>query len=119
RLRICAFEQESDVKEARLDGALEFDNGRFQFGIDTRTTEMNRKNGYGEAVLGNWSASDANAIPGMVALLQPFRMTGLFNDFSTSGAAGGAWRGDAAALARWGLGRTNPGNGNGLHLNQD
>ena len=31
-------------------------------------------------------------------------MTGLFNDFSTSGAAGGAWRGDAAALARWGLG---------------
>ena len=27
---------------------------------------MNRKNGYGEAVLGNWSASDANAAPGMV-----------------------------------------------------
>ena len=65
-LRIWSFEQESEVKEARLDGALEFDNGRFQFGIDTRTTEMNRKNGYGEAVLGNWSASDADAVPGMV-----------------------------------------------------
>ena len=95
-LRIWSFEQESEVKEARLDGALEFDNGRFQFGIDTRTTEMNRKHGYGEAVLGNWSASDANAAPGMVSLLRPFSMGGLFDDFSTSGAAGGAWRGSPA-----------------------
>lgn len=118
-LRIWSFEQESEVKEARLDGALEFDNGRFQFGVDTRTTEMNRKNGYGEAVLGNWSASDAGAIPGMVDLLRPFSMTGLFNDFSTSGAAGGAWRGNAAALAQWGLGATNPVNGNVYHWNTD
>jgi len=80
---------------------------------------MNRKNGYGEAVLGNWSASDADAAPGMVSLLRPFSMTGLFNDFSTSGAAGGAWRGDAAALAQWGLGRTNPVNGNVYHWNTD
>jgi TonB-dependent receptor len=118
-LRIWSFEQESEVKEGRLDGALEFDNGRFQFGIDTRTTEMNRKNGYGEAVLGNWSASDANGVPGMVNLLRPFSMTGLFNDFSTSGAAGGAWRGDADALARWGLGATNPVDGRVYHWNTD
>jgi TonB-dependent receptor len=118
-LRIWSFKQESEVKEARLDGALEFDNGRFQFGVDTRTTEMNRKNGYGEAVLGNWSASDADAAPGMVSLLRPFSMTGLFDDFSTSGAAGGAWRGNAAALAQWGLGRTNPVNGNVYHWNTD
>ena len=75
-LRIWSFEQESEVKEARLDGALEFDNGRFQFGVDTRTTEMNRKNGYGEAVLGNWSASDADAAPGMVSLLQAVQHDG-------------------------------------------
>jgi TonB-dependent receptor len=118
-LRIWSFEQESEVKEARLDGALEFDNGRFQFGVDTRTTEMNRKNGYGEAVLGNWSASDAGGIPGMTSLVQAFSMTGLFNDFSTSGAAGGAWRGDAAALARWGLGATNPVDGRVYHWNTD
>jgi TonB-dependent receptor len=118
-LRIWSFEQESDVKEARLDGELEFDNGRFQFGVDTRTTEMNRKNGYGEAVLGNWSASDANGVPGMVDLLRPFSMTGLFNDFSTGGAAGGAWRGDAAALARWGLGFTNPVDGRVYQWNRD
>ena len=118
-LRIWSLNRSTEVKEARLDGALEFDNGRFQFGVDTRTTEMNRKNGYGEAVLGNWSASDAGAIPGMVDLLQPFSMTGLFDDFSTSGAAGGAWRGNAAALAQWGLGATNPVNGNVYHWNTD
>jgi TonB-dependent receptor len=108
-LRIWSFEQETEVKEARLDGALDFDNSRFQFGIDTRTTEMNRKNGYGEAVLGNWSASDANGVPGMTNLLRPFSMTGLFDDFSTGGATGGAWRGNADALAAWGLGFTQSG----------
>lgn len=118
-LRVWSTEQESEVKEGRLDGALEFDNGRFQFGVDTRTTEMNRKNGYGEAVLGNWSASDASGIPGMVNLLRPFSMTGLFNDFGTSGAAPGAWRGDAAALAQWGLGATNPVDGRVYQWNRD
>jgi hypothetical protein len=118
-LRVWSTEQESEVKEARLDGALEFDNGRFQFGIDTRTTEMNRKNGYGEAVLGNWSASDAGGIPGMVSLVQQFSMTGLFNDFGTGGAAPGAWRGDAAALAQWGLGATNPVDGRVYRWNTD
>jgi TonB-dependent receptor len=118
-LRIWSFDQESEVKEARLDAALEFDNGRFQFGIDTRTTEMNRKNGYGEAVLGSWSAADASAVPGMTSLLRPFSMTGLFNDFSTTGAAGGAWRGDAAALARWGLGRASPLDGHIYNWNPD
>lgn len=118
-LRIWSFEQETEVKEARLDGALDFDNGRFQFGIDTRTTEMNRKNGYGEAVLGNWSASDANAVPGMTSLLRPFSMTGLFDDFSTGGATGGAWRGNADALAAWGLGFTSPVDGRVYHWNTD
>jgi hypothetical protein len=56
-LRVWSFEQETEVKEGRLDGALDFDNSRFQFGIDTRTTEMNRKNGSRRSVLGNWSAS--------------------------------------------------------------
>ena len=118
-LRVWSFEQETEVKEGRLDGALEFDNGRFQFGIDTRSTEMNRKNGYGEAVLGNWSAADATVVPGMTSQLRPFSMTGLFNDFSTAGAAGGAWRGNADQLARWGLGFTSPVDGRTYHWNTD
>jgi TonB-dependent receptor len=102
-LRVWQTEQDSEVKQARLDGALEFDNGRFQFGVDTRTVEMTRKTGYGEAVLGNWSASDAGGNSSMVDLLTPFSLTGLFNDFSTGGAAPGAWRGNATQLAQWAL----------------
>jgi len=100
-LRVWATEQESEVKQARLDGALEFDNGRFQFGFDTRTVEMNRRTSLGEAVLGDWGASDAGGVPGMVALLRPFSLTGLFNDFGAGGAAPGAWRGNATQLAQW------------------
>lgn len=118
-LRIWSTEQESEVRQARLDGTLEFDNGRFQFGIDTRQTEMSRRTSYGEAVLGDWSASDAGGIPGMVELLQPFSLTGLFDDFNAGGAAPGAWRGDAAALARWGLGHTHPVNGRVYQWNRD
>ena len=46
-------------------------------------------------------------------------MTGLFNDFSTAGATGGAWRGNADDLARWGLGFTSPVDGRTYHWNPD
>ena len=61
-------------------------------------------------MLGNWSASDAGQVPDMMALLKPFSMTGLFNDFNASGAPTGAWRGNADALAQWAMtdGMTHP-----------
>ena len=103
-LRVWGTEQTSEVNEARLDGKLEFENGRFQFGVDFRNVEMNRKTSQGEAVLGDWSAGDAGGNPGMTALLTPFSMTGLFNDFGVAGAASSAWRGNATQLAQWALG---------------
>ncbi len=102
-LRIWRTEQDAEVKQARLDGALEFDNGRFQFGFDTRTVEMHRKTSQGEAVLGDWGVDGAGGESSMTAMLRPFSLTGLFNDFGTRGAAPGAWRGNAADLARWAL----------------
>ena len=103
-LRVWGTEQTSEVNQARLDGKLEFENGRFQFGVDFRNVEMNRKTSQGEAVLGDWSAGDAGGNPGMTALLTPFSMTGLFNDFGVAGAAPNAWRGNATQLAQWALG---------------
>ena len=38
-LRINYQGQETDLQQARLDGALEFDEGRFQFGVETRELE--------------------------------------------------------------------------------
>jgi len=103
-LRVWGTEQTSEVNEARLDGKLDFENGRFQFGVDFRTVEMTRRTSQGEAVLGDWAAGDAGEVPGMTALLTPFSMTGLFNDFGVAGAAPNAWRGNATDLARWALG---------------
>jgi TonB-dependent receptor len=100
-LRVWRTEQEAEVTQARIDGTLEFDDGRFQFGVDTRTVEMNRKDGFGEARLGDWGAGDAGGIPGMVSVLRPFSLTGLFDDFNAGGAAPGAWRGSATSLAQW------------------
>ena len=102
-LRIWSTHQDTEVTEARLDGKLEFDNGRLQFGVDTRSVDMNRKTSYGEAVLGNWSAADASGNATMVDLLRPTSITGEFDDFNASGAAPGAWMGNAAALAQWAL----------------
>ncbi len=118
-LRIWETEQTAEVQQARLDGKLDFENGRLNFGVDLRTVEMTRRTGYGEAVLGDWSASDAGGNAGMVDLLTPFNMTGLFNDFSTSGAAGSAWRGNAVDLAQWGLGFTHPTSGRVYNWNRN
>jgi TonB-dependent receptor len=117
-LRVWGTEQTAEVQQARLDGKLDFENGRFNFGVDFRTVEMTRVTSYGEAVLGDWSASDAGGNQGMVDLLQPFNMAGLFNDFGTSGAAGAAFRGNATELAQWGLGFTHPTSGRVYNWNR-
>jgi TonB-dependent receptor len=112
-LRVFSQEQTAKVQQARLDGSLDFDEvglklgsldfneGRLQFGVDTRTMEMTRRNTQGQATLGNWGGGDASGVPGMVSLLTPFSLTGLFDDFNAAGAPTQAFRGNATALAQW------------------
>jgi TonB-dependent receptor len=103
-LRIWSTRQESEVKQGRIDGELDFDSGRFRFGIDSSDVSMRRLNVDGHAhlmTLGNWGAGDAGQIPGMTALLNQFSLVDLFKDYDTAGAARGAWWGQASALAQW------------------
>jgi TonB-dependent receptor len=103
-LRIWSTRQDSEVKQASIDGELNFDSGRFQFGVDASKTSMRRLNVDGHAhlmTLGNWGASDAGAVPGMTALLNQMSITSLFNDYSTTGASSRAWYGNASELALW------------------
>ncbi|WP_045738357.1 TonB-dependent receptor [Xanthomonas sp. MUS 060] len=101
-LRIYYQSQVTEVKEGRVDGQWDFDNGRFQFGVDDAKTTTHRRISDSYAGLGDWSVSNAGNEPGMVALLQPVSITGLFNDFNTAGIASSAWRGNADQLAQWG-----------------
>lgn len=100
-LRIGYQGQETDVQQFRLGGALEFENGRFQFGVESRETEMHQRTSGGTLTMGDWSASAASQDPGMVALLTPYNLSGLFGDFNSSGAPTTAFRANANQLGLW------------------
>ncbi|AKC87259.1 TonB-dependent receptor [Pseudoxanthomonas suwonensis] len=103
-LRIWSTRQDSEVKQGRIDGTLDFDNGRFLFGVDSSKTSMRRLNVDGHAhlmTLGNWGAGDAGQVPGMTDLLSRFSIVDLFKDYNTTDAPRAAWRGQASALAKW------------------
>jgi TonB-dependent receptor len=102
-LRIAYQGQETDVQQFRLDGAFEFENGRFQFGVEAREAEMHQRTSGGTLTMGDWSASAASQDPGMVAMLTPFNLSGLFGDFNSSGAPTTAFRANATQLGQWAI----------------
>ena len=99
--------QESEATQARLDGTLEFDNGRFRFGVDSSTVTMKRQTSDTYATMGDWGANFAGQEPGMMALLHPTSIIGEFDDWDASGAAPGVWAGDAGELTEWGASEYN------------
>ena len=100
-LRIYYQSQVTEIKEGRVDGEWAFDNGRFQFGVSDARTTMNRRTSDTYSALGDWGVANAGNEPGMIDLLRPVSITGLFDDFSAAGAPTGAWRGNADQLALW------------------
>ncbi len=101
-LRVNALRQKTEVKQGRLDGILDFDDGRFQFGVDSSKTTMHRLQSVEQySTLGDWSASNTGNEPGMYPLLRPINIVGLFDDYNAPGAPTRAWMGDTTALAQW------------------
>lgn len=101
-LRINYQDQTSDITQARLDGNLKFDNGnRVQFGVETRAMESRQRASNAQMTLGDWGVSRPGELP--TQLLQPFSLVGQFEDFGTAGVPSSGWKGNANALARWGV----------------
>jgi TonB-dependent receptor len=98
-LRINYQEQATDTRQARLDGELTFEDGSFQFGVETHALESHQRASNGQMTLGNWGVASPGEMP--MELLQPFSLVGQFDDFDTTGAPRSGWRGDANALAAW------------------
>ena len=74
-------DQKSSVTQVKFDGSFEFDdNGRFDFGLETRDMESHSINYAAENIaLGNWNGG----YPGEFGdLVQPFDLQGEFDDFS-------------------------------------
>jgi TonB-dependent receptor len=98
-MRVEYTDQVTEIKQGRLDGALDFDNGKIQFGIETRAMDMHQKDSEAYFPLGDWGIANPGEIP--ANLVQPFNYAAQFEDFSTSGADANGWKGDAQALGAW------------------
>ncbi|MGH8061674.1 MAG: TonB-dependent receptor [Pseudoxanthomonas sp.] len=102
-LRINAQTQVSEVKQGRIDGEWSFDTGRFQFGVDSSKVSTHRlQAAENYSTLGDWGVGnvDSDVANGLMDLLTPYDIAGLFNDYNV-GSSNGAWRGDAGELAQW------------------
>lgn len=97
--RIWYAGQTTDVTQVQLDGAFEFDDGRFDFGVESRTVEMEQQNSDRYMALGDWGVANPGEIPD--GLLQEFSLLGQFDDYPTSGGFQGGARGNPVALAEW------------------
>ena len=103
-LRIGYQDQQTDIKQARIDGKLMFEGGSsFGFGVETRKMESHQRSSGGYMALGDWGVGDSGTVPDMVALLTPFSLTGAFDDFNPVGAPSGGWKGNADVLGQWAI----------------
>jgi len=101
-LRVNAQTQISEIKQARVDGEWNFDHGRFQFGVDTNKSTTHRiQAAEAYSTLGDWGVAnvDRDTAGGLMDLLQPVSIVGLFDDYSAN--SWPAWRGNAGELAQW------------------
>lgn len=73
-------DQKSTVTQIKVDGTYEFDDGKFDFGIETRDMESHSINYAAENIaLGNWNGG----YPGEFGeLVQPFDIQGEFDDWN-------------------------------------
>ncbi len=99
QMRIFYNDQVTEITQARIDGELEFDNGRFQFGVETRDMTMRQRGSQNQWQLGDWGVQNPGEIP--ENLLQRFNLVGEFDDFSAPGAFTGGWKADAETVGRW------------------
>jgi TonB-dependent receptor len=78
--RIRNASQESKIKQLKLDGMYELDDGRFDFGVEMRKMESRSIQTAGNNIaLGNWNVGN----PGEFGdLIKPFDLPGEFDDYS-------------------------------------
>ncbi|WP_250459309.1 TonB-dependent receptor [Microbulbifer litoralis] len=100
--RVWYASQKTDISQVKVDGSYEFDNGRFDFGIEDRSTEFLSRQSNRQWTMGDWGINDTGAT-GLDGLLEPFGLTGQFDDFSPSGDATnlGFRASDPTGLCNW------------------
>jgi TonB-dependent receptor len=111
-LRIAYQEQNTEIRQSRIDGKFTFENGNtFGFGVETRAMQTHQLASGSNLTMGDWGATDTGTQPNMIALLTPFSLTGAFDDFNPVGAPTGGWKGNANDLGLWAINSGQAANG--------
>lgn len=98
--RIFYAAQTTDITQARLDGSYEFDNGRFDFGVETRAMETTQQNSTRQMTFGDWGVADPGIIPD--GLIEQFSLAAMYDDYDTSNMQQFGIRAtDPVALMQW------------------
>lgn len=91
--------QTTDIQQIKLDGSIEFDDGRFDFGIEARSMETNQKFSQNYMPLGDWGVSEPMDVP--EGLIEQFNIVGEFDDYDTSDTNQFGWTSNVVDLADW------------------
>jgi TonB-dependent receptor len=99
--QIDHYQQITDITQVKIDGSYEFDDGQFDFGIETRAMEMNaQRTAWLPMNLGGWSIANPGEFP--AGLIEPFDITNAFDDFNVSNPNIG-FRGNSVDMMRFAL----------------
>ncbi len=101
--RIFYAAQTTDVSQVKIDGSWEFEEGRLDFGVETRTMETSQTASDRYMGLGDWSIANVGDIP--ADLIQDFNLAGEYEDYNTRASSQIGFKGNAEDLTAWGVQR--------------
>ncbi|AQT60997.1 TonB-dependent receptor [Cellvibrio sp. PSBB023] len=99
--RIFYAAQKTDITQVKIDGGFEFEDGRFEFGVESRSMETTQQASDRYMGLGDWGIASPGEIP--ADLIQDFNLAGEYDDYNTSASSQIGFKGDAIALTQWGV----------------
>ncbi len=100
--RIWYAAQETEITQLRLDGSLFLDQGRIDFGVESRAMETLQQQSNRQMTFGNWGVSDPGSIPD--GMLHEFNLAAHFDDYDIPDAQQfGVRTNDVAALMQWAI----------------
>lgn len=95
--------QESEISQFRLMGSYEFNEGKIDFGIESRSMESHSQQSLTRHTMGNWGIENPGELPD--GFLTPIDFTAEIEDFDKSGAFNQGFTGDAAQIGAWAAGQ--------------
>ena len=96
-VRVFYAAQTTDVSQARVDGTFEFDNGRFDFGLESRSTEVSIQASDSYMSFGDWGIANVGDIP--TELFEAYNLSD-FDDYDASASFQQGFKGNAEDIAQ-------------------